>query len=160
MLVISDNSALSALAEIRLIDQLPTLFGEISITRSVFDEGTCVGAPDALIAFLRDSPEWLSILDDPEEFLEETESLGAGEASSITLAWKYREQCLLILDERRGRNIASGLGLKIAGVVAIIGQLAVRGSVDFDATIDALRATGFRVSAAVIEEVRQRLDPT
>ena len=32
------------------------------------------------------------------------------EASAITLAWQFRDSSLLILDEKRGRKVASALG--------------------------------------------------
>ena len=99
MIIISDNSALSALAETHLLSLLPTLFGEVSITESVQQECQNGGAPEALRLWIANPPAWIHIAADPAILLPETANLGAGEASAISLAWEHRQDCLLILDE-------------------------------------------------------------
>ena len=56
-------------------------------------------------------PDWISIVPDASSYLAETGALDAGEASAITLAWQLRDSSLLILDEKRGRKVATALGL-------------------------------------------------
>jgi len=47
------------------------------------------------------------------------EELGKGEASSIALALEL-EECLLIIDERKGRKIAEDLGIDTIGSLGIL----------------------------------------
>jgi len=54
MIIVSDNSALSALAEINLLSLLPTLFGEVAITESVQRECQNCSAPEALRLWIAD----------------------------------------------------------------------------------------------------------
>ena len=157
MLIISDNSALSALAETALLHLLPALFGEVIITESVHRESRHPGAPGALRTWIACPPAWLRILPDPASLLPETLCLGRGEATSITLAWEHRRDCRLILDERRGRRVAQSLGLTITGVLAICARAANLRLVDFDDAVARLRAANFRLSEAVITEVRNRI---
>lgn len=83
--------------------------------------------------------------------------MGSGEAAAITLASQDPGNTRLILDERRGRTVALALGLLITGTIAIIGESARLGFVDFEEAIARLRATGFHVSDAVVEAVRETL---
>jgi predicted nucleic acid-binding protein len=82
--------------------------------------------------------------------------LEAGEASSITLAWQYRD-CLLILDEKRGRRVASALGLRITGTAGLLTDAAAAGLVDFEDVFARLTKTEFRLSPQLVEELRRGL---
>lgn len=157
MWVICDNSALSALAELELMEVLHRILGQISIPASVAEESRHSRAPEALRKWIANPPSWLTILPDPATALEETQVLGAGEAAAITLAWLYRDSSYLVLDEKRGRMIARSLGLRVTGLLAILTDAAIRGALDFDNTLERLVATGFRLSPALVEEARERV---
>lgn len=157
MWVISDNSALSALAEMGLLDLLPTIFGSIHIPASVVAESSHLGAPKALREWIENVPDWLTVVSDPPDLLEETLGLGAGESAAITLAWIYRPESFLILDEKRGRAVAKALGLRMTGLLSIIVEAAVSGALEFEDALDRLKATGFRLSTVLIEEARAQV---
>ena len=157
MLVISDNSALSALAEMGLMEVLPKVVGRVTIPASVASESQHPGAPDALRAWMARPPSWLTVEPDPADLLEETHTLGAGEATAITLAWNHRGTSYLILDEKRGRSVAKMLGLPVTGLLAILVQAAIMGEVEFDDVLFRLLATGFRLSPALKEEARTKV---
>ena|ERR1035437_8432739 len=154
MLVISDNSALSALAEMELIEVLPRVVGPVTVPASVARESLHPGALEALRAWIALPPAWLTVMPDTVELLEETNVLGAGEAAAITLAWHHRGSSQLILDEKRGRTVAKALGLPVTGLLAILVQAAIAGAVDFEDALARLLATGFRLSPALAEEAR------
>lgn len=157
MIVISDNSALSALAEADLLGLLPRLFGVVIIPEAVRRECAHCRAPQPLQEWISQTPDWLQIVPDPAELLTETEGLGPGEAAAITLAWVNRESSKLILDEKRGRRVAEALGLPKTGMIGIIGEAAELGWLEFDETIERIQQTGFYISDTVIEAVRKRL---
>jgi len=154
-MVVCDNSALSALAEIDLLFVLPELFRQITITQAVFNEGLHPGAPKALRGLLDAPPAWLEVHADPDRILKETRSIGLGEATSITLCNEGPNQTLLIIDEKKGRGIATQLGIQITGVLAIIGKAAARNLLDFDEAIQHLLGTGFYVSPRIIDAVKR-----
>jgi predicted nucleic acid-binding protein len=83
--------------------------------------------------------------------------LDSGEASAITLAWQHRDNSLLILDERRGRKVASALGLPITGTAGLLADAAAAGLIDFEDVFLRLSQTGFRLSAEIVEALRQSL---
>lgn len=86
MIVIADNSPLSALAEIGQLEILKRLYGRIVIPESVAREAIHPNAPEALRDWIASQPAWLDQVPDPTDILPETYSLGAGEASAISLA--------------------------------------------------------------------------
>jgi predicted nucleic acid-binding protein len=157
MIVISDNSALSALAEADLLGLLPRLFGVVIIPEAVRRECAHRRVPQPLQDWIGQPPDWLQIVPDSAELLTETQGLGPGEAAAITLAWVNRKSSKLILDEKRGRRVAEALGLPKTGVIGIIGEAAELGWLEFDETIKQIQQTGFHMSDTMIEAVRRNL---
>jgi len=157
VIVVSDNSVLSCLAEIGQIELLKRLYGAITITRSVHAEGSHPSAPEALRQLLARPPEWISIVADPSNLLAETELLDAGEASAITLVWQHRETGLLIMDEKRGRKVAHALGLRLTGTAGLLTDAASEGLIDFDQAFDQLSKTGFHLRPELVEALRKEL---
>jgi predicted nucleic acid-binding protein len=157
VIVISDNSALSALAEAGLLDLLPRMFGLIVLPESVRLECAHSRAPEPLRDWICLPPDWIEIVADPADLLTETQGLGSGEAAAITLAWVNRKSSLLILDEKRGRRVAEALGLPKTGVLGIVGEAADRGWLGFDETIEKIARTGFHLSDSVVEAARRKI---
>jgi predicted nucleic acid-binding protein len=65
---------------------------------------------------------------------------------------------LLLINERVGRSIAAGAGLRISGTLGRLADAAERGWLDFELHVQRLMAeTNFRVSPQVIEAVHRLL---
>ena len=156
MVVISDTSVLSALAEIGAEEILPMLVGQIVVTEAVFRECLAPEAPVALRNLLLNA-SWIIRVSDPVVNLPETASLDPGEASAISYAWSLREQMLLLVDDADARKICQALQLRIMGTAGLIFEAASRKLLDFDLTFEKLRQTSFRISTAVIDELRKKL---
>ena len=158
MIVVSDNSALSCLSEIGELDLLRRLYGNVTITETIRREALHPSAPKALRLLVLKMPDWISVVPDEASYLEETGALDAGEASAITLAWQFRDSSLLILDEKRGRKVASALGLQITGTAGLLTDAAAAGLVDFEDVFLRLSQTAFRLSSQVVETLRQSVN--
>lgn len=156
MIVIADNSPLSALAEIGKLDLLHALYGKVLIPAAVWREACHPNAPEALRTWLASPPSWLERIPDPSEILPQTQPLGAGEAASITLAWSHRPRALLILDDKAARRLAQTLGLRITGAGGILVAAARLGLVDFERALGQLQQTSFRIGEEVVEELRRK----
>ena len=156
MIIVSDNSALSCLAELGELDLLHRLYGTVTITATVHKEACHPHAPAALRRFFDPPPAWLVILPDVQPFLEETHALDPGEASAITLAWQHRDSSLLIMDEKRGRKVSQALGLTVTGAAGMLCNAARVGLIDFEDTFRRLAQTRFHLSPAIVETLRQR----
>ena len=158
MIVVSDNSVLSCLSGIGELDLLRRLYGQVTITETIRNEAIHLSAPEALRLLLLEMPDWISVVPDASTYLEETGALDAGEASAITLAWQFRDSSLLILDEKRGRKVATALGLKITATAGLLADAAAAGLVDFEDVFLRLSKTAFRLSAQVVETLRQSVN--
>ena len=156
MIIISDTSALSCLAELGQLDLLRQLYGSVTITTSVEREALQAGAPEALRQFVKDPQAWLVTIADVQPYLQETSALDLGEASAITLAWEHRESSLLIMDEKRGRRVSAALGLRITGAAGILTDAAEAGLIDFEATFQKLALTKFRLADSLVAILRRR----
>lgn len=140
--IISDTSCLILLDKIGELHLLQKLFGEVVTTQIVADE------------FGGYLPSWVRI-QNPEEkssqlILEAT--LDPGEASAIALALEM-ENCLLIIDESKGRKLARHLGLTITGTLGVLVQAKRNGYLSaLKPLLDKVKQTDFRLSERLIEE--------
>lgn len=157
MIIISDTSPLSALAEIGELELLPRLYGKITIPEAVRREAAHPHAPPGLAAGLAQAGAWLVVVPDPVPLLPEAKGLDPGEAAAISVAWAHRAEALLIVDDKEGRKLCDALGLAKTGTAGVLLAAACAGLVDFETVMQRLQGTTFRLHPAVVEELRQRL---
>ena len=157
MTVISDNSPLSVLAEIGLLDVLGQLYGAVMIPMTVHREASHPKAPEALRRWMAEPPAWLNIVPDPM-LLPETASLDAGEAAAISLAWQHRQSVLVIVDDKAARKLCEALALQYTGAAGVLAAAARLGLIDFEAALQSLQATSFRLGTSVVEDLRRRVN--
>ena len=107
--IISDTSCLILLDKIGELELLQTLFGRITITKEIADE------------FNEELPDWFSIQAPKNRMYQVIleASLDKGEASAIALAVE-EEDCLLIIDDSKGRKYAEKLHINITGTLGIL----------------------------------------
>ena len=158
MIVISDTSPLSALAEIDELELLPRLYGQVTIPEAVRREAAHPHAPRSLALGLANASNWLLVVPDPVPLLPETLGLDPGEAAAISLAWTARTKVMLIVDDKEGRKLCDALGLAKTGTAGVLLAAARAGFVDFETVMQRLQSTTFRLHPAVVEELRQRLE--
>ncbi|HEV2990887.1 MAG TPA: hypothetical protein VG759_20785 [Candidatus Angelobacter sp.] len=81
--------------------------------------------------------------------------LDTGESEAIALAAEIHADVVLI-DDLTGRQEAIRRGLKVAGTLSVLDEADQAGLVVFDDAISELRKTSFRVSPAVLLEIKQK----
>jgi predicted nucleic acid-binding protein len=155
MLVISDTSPLCYLILIELTGLLPRLFERILIPQSVYEELRASGSPPAVCNWIADPPIWLEIeaIALPSDAVLET--LDRGEREAIALAEQVQAD-LVLLDERRARQVAIERGLGVVGLLGILGLAADYKLIDFAAAIDRLQETNFWASPTLIRSLLQK----
>ncbi|MFN0079274.1 MAG: DUF3368 domain-containing protein [Prosthecobacter sp.] len=157
MIIISDASPLSALAEIGELELLHQMYGQIVIPETVRQECCHPHSPGALAPWFTRTDSWFLVVPDPVPLLPETGGVDAGEAAAISLAWQHRKDALLIMDDKDGRKLCDALGLVRTGTAGVLLAAAHAGLVDFESAVTRLQATTFRLSTAVLNELRSRL---
>ncbi len=105
--IVTDSTCLIVLERTSLLDILPQLFKRITIAAAVAEE------------FGRSLP-WLNVetAKDEESVARLRRQLHSGEAETIVLARERNFRVLL--DERRARSVARGLGLRVIGTVGVL----------------------------------------
>ncbi len=144
--IISDTSCLILLDTISELDLLHKLFGIIIITPAIKAE------------FGQPLPEWFEIkepLDKNYQSIIET-SVDKGEASAIALAVEF-DDCLLIIDDLKGRKFALQLGLHIIGTIGVIVDAKLSGIIpSIRPFIAKIKNTNFRISDTLEKLILER----
>ncbi len=83
--------------------------------------------------------------------------LDLGESGCIALALEH-EKSLLIIDEKKGRNVAKKLGIKIIGIQGVIIKAKEMGVISqVSPIIDKLATNGFRMSEKLKSKLLDRV---
>lgn len=121
MIVISDTSPITNLAAVGLLDLLHQLYGKVIIPEGVYQEMVNLNyiVPGALEVQNFSWIQTLAVNNKKQvEYLQD--ELDLGESEAIVLALEL-DADLLLLDERRGRQVANSLGIvKITGLLGVL----------------------------------------
>ncbi len=151
-MIVSDSTALIILFDLERIELLENLFDEVYITQIVLEE-ISVKYPLILPSFMK-----VERLEGDELFNSLNILLDLGESEAIALA---KEKSLaIIIDEKKGRKIAKGMGLKVIGLLGVIylnvkkgfltkdeGRIFLEDAIDY----------GYRISRKIVENTLDEL---
>ncbi len=122
-LVVADTSPIFYLLTLDHIDLLPHLFGKVFIPGAVHDELRHPAAPTLVRQWASRLPTWAAIT--PVEALDDAalQPLGSVERAAITLALTLHAD-LILIDERKGTNVALSKGFEVTGTLGVLGLAA------------------------------------
>lgn len=159
MIVVSDASPLVALSAVGKLDLLAALYSEVVVPQAVYREAV-TEAVDHPGYDARAAATWLRVVPITDRTLADAlaERLETGEAEAIALAVQLSAE-LLLIDERKARQIAQSLGIRITGVLGILAEAKQRGMISsVKVVVDQITAAiDFRLSQAVYEQVLSAL---
>lgn len=158
MTVVSDTSPLRYLIASGQANLVAKLFGTVLIPRAVEQELLNPHTPLSVKQWMAQRPVWLEIRDlHARPAPELTQHLDPGEAEAIQLALELRAE-VLIVDERRGRQMASARGLTVIGTLGMLRESYRQRLIDNPLRLAAqLRSNGFRASRALIRRFEEQL---
>jgi predicted nucleic acid-binding protein len=149
MVVVADTSPINYLVLIAQIDLLAGLYKHILIPPAVLAELKHPLAPKPVRDWADNAPRWLEVLSPKTNLI--LPRLDLGESEAIALATEVHADVVLI-DEQE----AVLRGLKVAGTLSVLDEADRAGLINFDDAVTELRRTSFRVSQAVLSEIRQK----
>jgi predicted nucleic acid-binding protein len=155
MIAVADASPLCYLVLIGEIDLLSKLFLHVAAPHAVINELLHEDAPEAVRTWASDLPGWISVKENPLSATTGLEKLQSGEQAAILLAESIKADVIL-LDEKAARRVAATRGLRVTGLLGVLGEAATRGLVELAPTIDKLRTTTFRSSPALLKATLDR----
>lgn len=134
--VVSNTTPFIALSSINQLELLPKLFDRILIAEAVREEINADGlikVPDP------ETLAWVNIQDNISDIRQRLIfELDEGEKQTILTALEAKnrgEECLILIDERKGRRIATTLGFKIKGTLGILAEARKKGLIDHFKTL-------------------------
>jgi predicted nucleic acid-binding protein len=158
MIAVADTSPICYLILIGEIGLLPKLFSRVLAPQAVLAELLHEDAPAAVRSWACDLPSWIYAKAAPHVANSGLERLQAGEQAAILLAESVKAD-ILLLDEKAARRVAAARGLRVTGILGVLGEAATRGMVELAPAIDRLRVTSFRASPALLKETLDRFGP-
>jgi len=153
MIVVSDTTPLNYLILIRVEHVLPALYGSVLVPSQVIQELLAPKAPDLVRKWANKLPDWVHVHESDESRFP---ILYRGEAAALALAIDTKATALLA-DDMEARFAAQAVGISVVGTVGVIAAAHRLSLIDFDTTIQALRASTFHVHDSVITAVRNSL---
>lgn len=125
MIVVSDTSPITNLAAIGQLNLLKGLYTCIIIPIAVYNEMVTIGKPVPGAMEVQTLP-WIQtqVVADRQRAIairESQENIDLGEAEAIALALELKAD-LLLMDERRGRIVATNYGLQVTGLLGVLVQ--------------------------------------
>ena len=160
MIVVSNTSPITNLAAIAQIDLLRQLYGSIVIPSAVYQELTSseTEIPGAIAV---QTLQWISTQPVLATALVVSlqQELDPGEAEAIALAVELGAD-LLILDERRGYQVATRLGLKVQGVLGVLIAAKSRTLIPSVKPVldDLIAIAGFWVAESLYDRILELVD--
>lgn len=155
MIVISDTSVITNLIQLNELSLLPHLFEKIIIPTRVYEE---LGKLPSQIDHI-EKLEWIEVreISDADLFRRLLESLDEGESASIVLALELKAD-LLLIDEKKGRKIATDLGISITGLLGVLVEAKELGFIESVKPIldKLIYEIGFRVNPKLYQEILKR----
>ena len=134
--IISDTSCLI------LLDKI----GELEILNKLF--GIIITTPEVAIEFGQPLPSWVEIQQPSDKNYQSIieASVDKGEASAIALAIELND-CLLIIDDLKGRKFANQIGLTIIGTIGVIVDAKLAGIINsVKPILTKIKSTNFRIT--------------
>jgi uncharacterized protein len=127
VIIVSDTSPINNLAAINHLHLLNQLYGTVFIPEAVYRELTDPNFPVAGAAEVQ-TFDWIQTRTISDRTLVEALSneLDIGEAEAIALAVEMQADQVLI-DERRGRLVASRLNLRYTGILGVLVEAKSKG---------------------------------
>ena len=154
MIVVSDTTAISNLVRIGEIRLLKIMYGEILLPKAVYEELLILEQKgiDIVSIIEQESFEIMEVEED-ELYRELSIQLDKGEVEAIALAVKEKADFLLI-DEVKGRKIASEKAIRIIGTLGILVDAKKRKLIEsVKEKMDDLKAVGFWINQSLYDKI-------
>lgn len=146
MIVVSDTGPFHYLLLLGEVDILPTLYGAVVIPETVRQEMQHEGTPSIVQEWVASLPDWV-IVRQPLHLL--PLALDPGEQAAISLAVETGAD-LVLIDERKGRQVAEAHSLVAVGTLGILLKAAQEGIIDLADALVRLQKTNFYISEAMV----------
>ena len=127
--------------------------GELQILKRVY--GSIIITPEVRKEYKKAIPDWIKTekVKNKRRQRQFSEIVDAGEASAIALAVEHKNS-ILIIDDRRGRKLATSLKIEITGTLGTLMKAKQKGIIpQLAPLLKKLKLNGLRISKEVEEGI-------
>ena len=160
MIVISDATPIISLAKIDKLDVLSKFYNEVVLPQAVYDE-VCSNPRYKSEAEMIQACAFIeieTITNNQSVKILRAAGLDLGESEAIVLADSLPDS-LLLMDERKGRQIASSMGIRIIGTLGLLLQAKKQGLIkDIKQLLDTLIDANIRISESLYQSILEQAD--
>lgn len=131
--------------------------GELEIIRNTFSE---IHTTDKVISEYGEDIDWITVRNDYDinTYSKLKSRFGVGESSCIALA-QGEENPLLIIDDRKARNVAEEIGIECIGSLGLLILAKREGKIELvKPIINKIKSTNFRLTEELINFVLEIVD--
>lgn len=153
-MIICNTTPLIALASIDSLKLLDSLTEDWCVPEAVYNEATVKDKPysDVLLKFLNGK---IQKVNDTDAVKDLNIFIDSGEAEVIQLASEL-DAPLVIIDEKRGRNIAKLKGLTVIGTVGLLLKAKERGLIEkILPLVEEMKSKNIHLSKELIEKIKE-----
>lgn len=162
MIIVADTTPLISLMKCDCLEVLRDLFGEVQIPEAVYKELTSNPKFTEEAGVISDS-EFIHMVNIEDRkmvtLFKRGTGLGIGESEAIILSDELHADFLL-MDEVKGRKIATQMGIRIMGTVGVL-LLAYESGIlneeDIKSAIELLRGAGRHISENLFEQLLDKI---
>lgn len=154
MLVVADTSPLNYLIWIHSVEILQQLYGSVLIPLEVRDELVAADAPTVVRSWASNLPDWIEVCAADPKLRDDSrwQFLDLGERAALALA-VARQPSILLIDERKGTEVARSQGLPVTGTLGILDEAAHRQLISLPEVFERLKQTSFRYPKTIVERL-------
>lgn len=153
MIVIADTSPIHYLVLVGEIEILAQLFQRVLIPSQVLEELTDAAAPSAVRDWANDLPDWFEVRQLDPQLSMGIPELDAGEEAAIRLAQQLPTATFLLMDDAKGRRVASRLGLPTTGTLGVLLAASRTGLLTLREVLPRLLQTNFYITSMLMEQL-------
>jgi predicted nucleic acid-binding protein len=146
-IVVSDAGPLIALAKLDLLNLLPQIFSTVYIPKTVFEEAT----KNQRIASFKSSQ--VNVIDDIDNSFSKSLKILLDDGEIQALSHAKILGCGVLMDEKRGRQVAVKHNIPIIGVIGVLLQAKEKELIpEIKMYLMALQDADYRLSGAVLDK--------
>jgi predicted nucleic acid-binding protein len=152
-IVVSDAGPLIALAKLDLLSLLPQIFSTVYIPKTVFEEATKnQHREDAQRIASFKSPQ-INLVDNLQNSFTESLKILLDDGEIQALSHAKTLDCGVLMDEKRGRQVAVQHNIPIIGVIGVLLQAKEKGLIpEIKMYLKALQDADYRLSDALLDK--------
>jgi len=160
VIVVSDATPIISLAKINMLELLGKFYNEVLLPQAVYNE-VCRNPAFADEADTIKSSTFIrveTVSNEQSIKILRAAGLDIGESEAIVLADSLPDS-LLLMDERKGRQIAQSMGLRVIGTLGILIQAKKHGMIEeIKPLLDTLIDANIRISESLYHSILEQID--